>query len=142
MPIATNHCGQYEAIQIASPFCTGYQRSASRYTPRPAIMSSPCSMMWTSTNGSAAPGSESKNVDGQVERRLVGQQHMQPGARVAQEWLALNILFVADDANRRHHALPRHVALFEDVEPASLRGPQDAAIAGGKNAKPPAVKTR
>ena len=30
LPIATNHCGQYDAIQITSPAATGYHESSSR----------------------------------------------------------------------------------------------------------------
>ena len=51
------------------------------------------------------PGLIGEDVDRQVECRLVGQQHLQPGVGVAQEGLSPDIALVADDANRRGDAL-------------------------------------
>src|ERR1039457_4187156 len=64
----------------------------------------------------------SENVHGHVERRLVGQQHLQPRVFIAKKRLSLHVSFVTDDDTRFLRARERLKLLLENQQPRSLVG--------------------
>src|SRR5690348_6946107 len=56
LPIAPNHCGHHDPIQMKSPAVTGYHELSSREMPPPSNIMRPCSITCISTMLSAAPG--------------------------------------------------------------------------------------